>query len=695
MSICLRALLSLAVVLAAVGAVAATSSPPRIEGQPMYPPAGLDMSAMDHAVKPGDDFFEYCNGAWLARTEIPPDKPTMTEAEAVRDRTEAQLRTLIEAAAATAGHQPAPPEGKVGAFYKSSLDAAHLDALAGNPIAAELGTIRASRTRPLLAAQMGHSVEGFEGSFFQVSIDMDLKDPAHYTVYLNQGGLTLPDRDYYLKPEFAREKNELQTYVERLLTLDQWPMASARAAEIVALEARIAQVSWTKEQQRDLPKLYNPFTPAELQAFAPGFPWVALLRGAGLAEKRRVVVGEKTAFPQIAKIYADTSLDTLKAWLAFTVTDAAAPYLSDNYGEARFQFRDHVLLGLAERPVRWKRGIKAVSGGDCQIGTGECFGTLDWAVGQLYSAHYFPAATKRGIESLVAELMQALRHRIEHLEWMSDATRTEALHKLDTYVVKIGYPDHPRDYSRVVVRDDDLVGNVRRAAAADWAFYRGRSDGPVDKSDWAMTPQTFDAYNGILRDIVFPAAILQPPSFDPASDAAVNYGGIGTIIGHELTHGFDDQGRTIDAAGALRDWWTDKDAEEFTARAAVLGTQYAAFEPVPGLHIRPDLTMGENIADLGGLLIALDAYHASLHGMPAPVIDGLTGDQRFFQAYAQSWRGKAREDYIRNLTTSDPHSFRKFRVIGVVRNIDAWYDAFRVQPVERLYLEPAQRARIW
>ncbi|HEY3730560.1 MAG TPA: M13 family metallopeptidase, partial [Steroidobacteraceae bacterium] len=281
------------------------------------------------------------------------------------------------------------------------------------------------------------------------------------------------------------------------------------------------------------------------------------------------------------------------------------------------------------------------------------------------------------------------------VDWMGEQTRAEALRKLDTYVVKVGYPDKPRDYSAVTVRDDDLVGNVRRAAAADFAFYLARSDGPVDEDDWIMTPQTVDAYSGALRDIVFPAAILQAPDFDPNADAAVNFGGIGTIIGHELTHGFDDMGRTLDASGALRDWWNPGDAEAFKVRASVLGAQYADFEPVAGLHINPDLTMGENIADLGGVAIALDAYHASLADAPAPQIDGLTGDQRFFLAFAQIWRGTSRDDYIRQLTLSDPHSYRSFRVNGVVRNIDAWYDAFGVQPSDKLYLDPDKRARIW
>jgi putative endopeptidase len=664
-------------------------------GGPLYPPAGLDMSAMDSSVNPGDDFFQHCNGAWIARATISPDRPYISEAQMMRERTEAQLRTIIEAAAAQAGHRPASLEGKVGAFYNSFMNEQRLEALGARPLARELSAIRSSRTREQLATLMGHSASGLEGTFFRVSIDADLKDPAHYAIYLQQSGLTLPDRDYYLKSELADKKRQFGDYVERLLTLSGWPAAHERAASIVALETRIAQASWTKADQRDLPRLYNPFTPSELQAFAPGFSWVAFLQGARLASKSRVVVGEKSAFPKLSRIFADTPLDTLKAWLAFTVADTASPYLTRAFGEAHFGFHDQLLLGIKERSPRWKQAISAVAGGDCPADPSGCFGTLDWAVGELYSARYFPPETKASIESLVAELIHAFRGRLERVDWMGEATRAEALRKLDTYVVKVGYPDKPRDYSAVNVRDDDLIGNVRRAAEAEYSFQLGRSDGPVDQSSWYMTPQTVDAYSGSLRDIVFPAAILQAPDFDANADAAVNFGGIGAIIGHELTHGFDDQGRTLDASGALRDWWTEADASAFKSRAAMLGAQYASYEPVPGLHINADLTMGENIADLGGLTIALDAYHASLNNETAPDIDGLTGDQRFFLAYAQIWRGTAREDYIRQLTISNPHSYRSFRVNGVVRNIDTWYQAFGVQPADKLYLEPAKRVRLW
>jgi putative endopeptidase len=681
--------------LLALGAILACGAA-RAEGPaPLYPPFGVDLSARDLAVRPGDSFFGYANGAWIARTEIPADKPFMTTGQVLRDRAEAQLRTLIETAAARAGHEPTTLEGKVGAYYRAFLDEAHIEALGLRPLAPELEAIAKARSREDLARRMGRTASGFESAFFSVGIDVDLKDPAHYAVYLGQAGLTLPDRDYYLKPEFATTRAAFERYVKELLTLAGDRDAAGEARAILALETRIAEASWTKVEQRDLPALYNPMSPAELGAFAPGFPWRAYLEGASLGHRARVIVAEKTAFPKIARIYASTELPLLKAWLRFTVLDRAAPYLPARFDAAHFELHEHVLQGIAAPGPRWRRGIRAVSGGDCGAEPDSCFGSLDWAVGQLYTTRYFPPETKARIEALVRDVIAAYRERIAHLDWMGDATRAEALRKLDTYVVKVGYPDHPRDYSGVVVRDDDAIGNARRAAAADWAFYVGRSDGPVDKADWSMTPQTVDAYNGALRDIVFPAAILQPPNFDPAADDAANYGAIGTVIGHELTHGFDDQGRTIDAAGALRDWWTAADAAAFKARAARLGAQYATYEPVAGMHINPDLTMGENIADLGGVAIALDAYHASLHGHPAPVLEGLSGDQRFFLAYAQVWRGKVRDDAIRRQVVSDPHSFRRFRVDGVVRNLDAWYAAFEVPGGTSLYLAPADGVRIW
>jgi putative endopeptidase len=369
---------------------------------------------------------------------------------------------------------------------------------------------------------------------------------------------------------------------------------------------------------------------------------------------------------------------------------------SEPFSAARFQFRNHTLLGQPEESARWQRALRAVGGGDCYGDDRvDCFGNVGFAVGQIYTSHYFPPESKTKVQELVANVTAAMRARLERLDWMTPATKAEALTKLDTYQIKVGYPDHPRDFAGLKVRADDLIGNVRRAAEWDWRFYVRRLERPVDRSGWDMTPQTNDAYNGTLRDIVFPAGILQPPIFDPAADPAINYGAIGAIIGHELTHGFDDQGRKLDSKGELRDWWTEQDATEFNARANKLSAQFSAYEPIPGVHVNGDLTLGENIADLGGINIALEAYHRSLNGQPAPVIEGFTGDQRVFLGYAQAWRGKPRDDLIRNQVVSDPHTPRPFRVLGPIRNVDEWYTAFGVQPGDHYYLDPSERVHIW
>jgi putative endopeptidase len=399
--------------------------------------------------------------------------------------------------------------------------------------------------------------------------------------------------------------------------------------------------------------------------------------------------------PKIASVLAHEPLEAVKAWMAFRVADDAAPYLPAAFSDARFAFRGGVLEGQTQQQPRWKRGIAAVGGADCSDEVHSCFGTLKWAVGQLYVARYFPPATKATIAALVVELKSAFRHRLETNTWMGSATKAEALKKLDATLIKVGYPDRWRDYGGVVIRRDDLIGDVRAAATDDWAFVVQRSIGPVDRSEWLLAPQANNAYNGSFNDIVFPAGILQAPVFDAVADPAINYGAVGAVIGHEMTHGFDDAGRHIDADGALRDWWTPADSEAFKARAALLGAQYAQYEPVPGSHINPQLTMGENIADLGGLSIALDAYHASLHGRPAPVLAGLTGDERVFLGWAQAWAGKATPAEIKRLTISDPHSYRKYRVNGVVRNIDAWYAAFGVKVGHKYFVAPDKRARIW
>jgi putative endopeptidase len=662
---------------------------------PVFPPYGFDATAIDRSTRPGDDFFQYVNGAYLARVQIPADRPAVTRRLEMTDRTDQQLKTLLEDAAGGVGEQPADVKGKVGAFYASFMDEATIERLGAGAIAPELNAIRSAPDLAGIARLMGESASDLYSSPFGASIDVDLKEPTVYAISLSQSGLGLPDRDYYLKDSFAPQREAYRAYAEQLLSLVGWPDPAGTSQKVLAFETALAEASWTRVQQRDPDTQYNPASKADLQALAPQFPWQAYLEGASIADRDRFIVTTNTAFPKLAAVIASAPLDTVKAWMAFRLADNAAPYLSRPFSQASFAFRQQTLLGTKQQAPRWKRGKLAVGGDDCGANPASCFGTLNWAVGQLYAERYFPAETKAAIAALVSDVKAAFRRRLATLDWMGPATRREALKKLDTYTIKVGYPDSWRDYSNVVIRRDDLVGNVRRAAAADWAFYVRRSKGAVDKSEWLMTPQTNDAYNGSLRDIVFPAGILTAPMFDPNADPAFNYGAIGGVIGHELTHGFDDQGRKIDAKGALRDWWTKKDAAEFKRRAKILGDQYAKFEPVRGVHINPDLTMGENIADLGGLTMALDAYHASLKGKRAPVLGGLTGDQRVFLGWAQVWAGKATPDAIRQQTISDPHSFRKYRVNGVVRNIDAWYPAFSVKPSDKLYLPPAKRARIW
>jgi putative endopeptidase len=662
---------------------------------PQYGSWGFDLTAMDRSVKPGDDFNRYASGAWLDRTEIPADRPMASLRYLMTDAIESRLHGLMEAAAAK------PPsmtvEGKVGAFYQAFMDENRLQHLGKAPIAPEIAAIQNARDYAALAALMGASSTDFYGAVFNLSTDVDLRDIGHYAVYVGQAGLGLPDRDYYLMPSFAAQKTAYRAYVAQLLSLLGWKEADTSAAAVVEFETRIAEVSWTKSEQRDFDKTYNPYPRAALDGLAPGFAWNAFFKAAGLATIDRVIVSEKSAIPKIAAIYQATPQKTLQAWQAFTVADHAAFYLPEPFATARFQFRNHILSGQPAEPARWKRAIHAVGGGDCGATDDhtDCFGNMGFAVGQLYTDRYFPPDAKAKIQALVVNLKAAMRARLERLDWMTAATKAQALEKLDTYEIKVGYPDHARDFSGLTIRKDDLIGNVRRAAEWDWRFQIARLHDAVDRTDWSMTPQTNDAYNGTLRDIVFPAGILQPPMFDPAADPAVNYGAIGAVIGHELSHGFDDEGRKLDAKGELRDWWTATDALEFNARAKKLAAQYSAYEPVPGSHINGQLTLGENIADLGGLNVALEAYHRSLLGHQAPLIDGFTGDQRLFLGWAQAWRGKVREDYLRKQVVSDPHSPRMFRVIGPTRNVDEWYTAFGVQSGETYYLEPAQRVHIW
>ena len=660
--------------------VAVVALPPT----PHYGSWGYDIAGGDPAIKPGEDFYGYADGKAVAAIVIPPDRSSYDTFARLAELSEARVHAILEREAASAPEQPTTSAEKTGAFYKAFMDEARVNALGARPLDADLNALRAARDKVALAALMGRKNDGFLASLIDASIDTDEKDTGRYAVHLSQSGLGLPDRDYYLKPDFAAKKALYQAYVEKLLGLIGWADPAASAARIVAFETQIAQVSLPREDERDPERIYNPMTIAEVEANDRGFPWKAYLAAADLGGVPRVIEQEKDAIARISALYDQTPLPVLKAWEAFHIADAAAPDLSEPFVQASFEFHDKGLSGQPEMKTRWKRAVTTVN-----RGMGE-------ATGEVYVAQYFPPESRAKMETLVADLKAAFRARIEKLTWMGPATKTEALKKLAGYTVRIGYPDHWRNYSSLTIRSDDLVGDVERSDAFEWARRVKRLNGPVDKSEWGMTPQTVNAYNKpVWNEVVFPAAILQPPFFDPNAEPAINYGAIGGVIGHEMTHGFDDQGRKFDSTGRLRDWWTAEDAKRFQERADRLGAQYDSYFPLPGAHINGKLTMGENIADSGGANLGLDAYHTFLGGKPAPVVDGYTGDQRVFLGWAQVWRGKRREDSLRQQLVTDPHSPGRYRVNGVVRNVDGWYAAFDVRPGDALYLAPDQRAHIW
>jgi putative endopeptidase len=644
---------------------------------------GFDASGIDPTVNPGDSFFDFANGGWDARTVIPADKSRFGMFDALTDKTQGQVRAIIEEAAKS-GAPPDTDAGKIGTLYSTFMDEERIERRDLAPIAGDLTEIRGAKTKNDIAVLMGRSKSGFGGSLFNIMVNDDDKDPDHNVLHASQGGLGLPDRDYYLRNSFRDKKAKYRDYIARLLEMVGWADAEQRADDIVALETKIAEASWTRAESRDRDKTYNPLTPVELDALAPGFPWSAWLAAADVGEAHVIVARQTSAFPKLAKIFADTSLTTLQAWEAFRVVDQTAPFLSARFVTARFEFRGRALVGQTQEQPRWRRATQLVGS------------SLGEAVGKAYVARHFPPESKARMEELVDQLKRALRGRIENLSWMTPQTKAKALEKLDLFGVKIGYPDKWRDYAALKIDPTDLVGNVRRATAFRWAFAVAKLDKPVDPQEWSTTPQVVNAYYMPTRnETVFPAGILQPPFFDPNADMAINYGGIGGVIGHELIHGFDDQGRKSDGHGVLTDWWQPADTAKFQAEAAKYGAQYDSYSVAPGVNVKGAQTMGENIADLGGILLALDAYRASLHGASAPVLDRYTGDQRVFLGWAQVWRAKSRPDALKQQTTSDSHSPARFRVDGPMRNVDAWYEAFGVKPGDKLFLKTEDRVHIW
>ena len=634
---------------------------------------GVDLSTRDESVKPGDDFQRYAMGKWLDTHPIPADQASNGVGYETYLRNQGRLQSIVTSS---------PKDSQIGALYASYMDEARLEQLGDAPLKADLARIDAIKDKKDFARDMARSNADFGATLFGPGIGPDPKQPEINTLYLGTAGMGLPDRDYYLLDKYKPQRDAYRAYIERTLNLIGTPDAAADADRLLAFETKIAKLSWPITDLRDIDKVNNPMTMKELQAYAPQIDWADYFAAAGI-ESPKLVVGDNTALKALAALYDKTPLETLKTWQRFKITDQASNYLSKKFDDSKFEFTK-TLSGVKQQRPRWRRGIDQVDG---RVGE---------VLGETYVQRYFSPQSKAMMEELVVNLKKAAAERIKDNDWMEPATKEAALAKLAKMDVMVGYPDKFRDYSKLVMKPDDLYGNVKRSVAFEWDYQLSDLGKPVDRKKWAMSPATVNAYNGGLENkIVFPAGILQPPFFDPQADLAVNYGAVGSIIGHEIMHGFDDQGRKIDATGAVRDWWTPGDAKRFKALTAELGKQYASYEAAPGIFINGDLTMGENIGDMSGLEVAYAAYKMALNGKPAPVIDGLTGDQRFFLAFAQGWRGAQREDSIKTQVASDPHSPRRFRVIGPLRNLDAWYDAFKVGPDSKFYIAPEKRVRIW
>ncbi len=656
---------------------------------------GFDEAGMNRAVQPGDNFFEYANGTYLKNLKIPGDMSSYGPFRILYELSLSRQKTILDEAAKKSVDQPTDDMGKIGTYYASFLDQKTVDRLGARPLAADLEKIRNVNDAKGLATAFGSSLKSMAFTTFQIGVEQDQKDPEHYMLMLDQGmsigvggGLGLPDTSYYTNPKLADKKKAYQAYIAKMLTLEGWPDAEKNAQAVVDLETALAKVEVPRDQTRDPLKTYNPMPVSELQKLAPDFDWATFLISAGLPaeglENRKIDVREPAGIKAMATVLKGADIGTLRAWLAFHLGDNAAAYLSSTFYDASFEFNSHTLSGVAQQSPRWKRAVRVTNG------------ALGWALGREYVARYFPPSAQAQITSLVQEVKASFHERLEHNSWMDEPTRKAALNKLDHFAIQVGYPKKWWDYSKLEIRKGDVYGNAVRGVAFNWQHDLDKLDKPVDRDEWGMTPQTVNAYNDpTMNEIVFPAAILQPPFFDPKGDVAVNYGAIGGVIGHEMSHGFDDQGRHYDEHGRLSDWWTKASTDAFQKLADRLGAQYDAQEVLPGAHVNGKMTMGENIADSGGLNLGLQAYHDSLHGKPAPVVHGLTGDQRVFLGWAQVWREKDRPDALRQQMLSNEHAPAITRVNIPAHNIDAWYDAFDVKPGQKLYLAPDQRVKIW
>jgi putative endopeptidase len=658
--------------------------------QPVFGPWGVTLAYMDTSVSPGNDFFRYTNGGWLKTAVIPPDRQFAGVNLELDKENEARLKDIVASLAVKPDAALSAEERKLRDLYNAFENTREIEAQGLAPVKADLERIAQLQTYAEVAAFMGSPATQVSGPF-EIGIDIDEKNPDAYVILLTQSGLGMPDRDYYL----LKDKGSIATreayrkYLTGMLGF-AGVQTPARGAAVYALEERIARVHWPAAERREAEKVYNPMSLSALRKFAPQFPWESYFAAAGVSRRspkgeRVVVVREKSAFPKLAAAFAATPVAVWRDYLTVRYLHSHASCLPKQIDASDFAFYGEVIGGQKQQLPRDLRGIHLL---DQQMGE---------ALGKLYVARYFPPEAKAKIQQLVANLLKAYEADIRTLTWMTPATREKALEKIRRFTPKVGYPDKWRDYAALTIRPGELIQDTTNTVVFEWNRELRRIDSPVDRGEWDMTPPTNNAYyNPTLNEIVFPAGILQPPYFDPNADDAVNYGEIGATIGHEISHGFDDQGSKYDATGRLHDWWTPADRRNFDARTAALAKQYDQYQPLPGLHVNGKLTLGENIADLAGLVIASKAYHIALGGKPAPVLSGFSGEQRFYIAYGQSWREVWTEGLTRRIVLSNPHSPSKYRVDGVVRNDNGWYAAFpQVKPGDTYYLPPAERVQLW
>jgi putative endopeptidase len=668
-------------------AVGCTNAPAPASSSAAKPLAsGIDRATFDQTVRPQDDIFHHVNGGWLTKTEIPADKSSYGAFDILVDKSQADLRVIVEEAAKAANKAPGSDAQKIGDFYDSFMNEARVEELGMRPIEGELAAIERLQTKTELARYFARMFKLNLINPLVGFVDGDAQQPDREILYVIQGGLGLPDRDYYIQQD-AKLNEYREKYVgflENLLSLAQQRSPGAAAREIFVLENRLARAHWTNVESRDAVKTYNKRTIADLGKEFPGFDWAAWTGELGIAQAPAVVISQPSYVKAFAATVNELPVDRWKPYLRASLLNGFAPYLGKTLADTEFGFYGKTLRGVPENQPRWKRAVNTING------------NLGEMLGKLYVEKHFTAQAKARMEQLVDNMRRAFKEGIDGLEWMSLETKKEAQEKLAKFRPKVGYPNKWRDYSRVQIVKDDLVGNITRAFIAESEYQLAKVGKPIDPEQWGMTPQTVNAYyNPVRNEIVFPAAILQPPFFDLAADDATNYGAIGGVIGHEMGHGFDDQGRRFDADGVLRDWWAKSDADEYMKRAKLLVAQYNQLEPLPGLHVNGELTLGENIGDLTGVVIAHRAYTLSLNGQTAPVIDGFTGDQRFFFGWAQQWRAKQRDDALRQQVLTNPHSPEMYRANAPLRNVPEFYATFGVKESDKMFLAPAERTKIW